>query len=101
MSRMRATGSLASALLLAGATFDSPSLYVPAVGLGLIAVAALVWARLARRGASVERLPGAWSVVEGQPYRPASQARLGRLIGGNARPIDPPLDGPLKIGPQP
>ena len=101
MSRARATGSLAAALLLAGAAFDSTSLYVPAVGLFLLIAAAVAWVRLARRGASVERLPGAWSVIEGAPYRLAIEVRRARVLGGTPRVIDPLLEKPLEVGPEP
>ena len=98
MSRMRATGFLAAALLFAAAAFDSPSLYVPAIGLALLAAAAAAWARLARRGASVQRLPGAWSVIEGETYRLAIEVRRARVLGGMARVIDPLLEEPLPVG---
>jgi uncharacterized protein (DUF58 family) len=97
MSRMRATGLLALALLFAGTVFDSPSLYVPGIGLLLLAAAALAWVRLARRGASVERLAGAWSVVEGEPYRLATRVRRGRPVGGSARLVDRLLERPVAV----
>ena len=98
MTRMRATGLLAAALLLAGGAFDSPSLYVPAVGLGLLAAAAAAWVALAARGASVERLPGAWSVVEGETYRFDTRVRGGRFPAPGGRLVDPLLDRPLPLG---
>ncbi len=101
MSRMRATGILAAVLLLAGAMFDSPSLYVPGVGLLLLGAAAIGWTRLARRGASIERLPGTWSVIEGEPYGMATRVRQGRLAGGSVRVHDPLLGAPREIGPSP
>jgi uncharacterized protein (DUF58 family) len=98
MTRMRATGLLAAALLLAGGAFDSPSLYVPAIGLGLLAAGATVWVGLAARGASVERQPGAWSVVEGETYRLATRVHGGRIPAPGGRLIDPLLDQPLPLG---
>lgn len=98
MSRMRATCTLAAALLLAGGAFDSPSLYVPGIGLPLLVAGATAWVRLAARGASIERLPGPWSVVEGEPYRLAIRVRAGRIPNAVARVIDPLLDRPLPLG---
>jgi uncharacterized protein (DUF58 family) len=98
MTRMRATGLLAAALLLAGGAFDSPSLYVPAVGLALLAAAAAAWVGLAARGASVERVPGAWSVVEGESYRLDTRVRGGRFPAPGGRLVDPLLDRPLPLG---
>ncbi len=98
MTRMRATGLLAAALLFAGAAFDSPSLYVPAIGLALLSGAAAVWVRLAAHGASVERLSGAWSVVEGASYPLVTRVHHGRVSAPAGRLIDPLLDQPLPIG---
>jgi uncharacterized protein (DUF58 family) len=100
MSPMRTTGFLAGALLLAGAVFDSPSLYVPGIGLALIAAVAAAWVGLAARGASVERLPGAWSVVEGEPYRLSVRLRRGRIRAPGGQLVDPLLEGPLSLDPR-
>src|SRR4051812_4867095 len=56
MLRPLLTALLGVALCLAGATFDTASLYVPAVGLIALAVGSLVWVRLAARGATVQRI---------------------------------------------
>jgi uncharacterized protein (DUF58 family) len=100
MSRLRATGLLAAGLALAGALFDSPSLYVPAVGLALLAAGAAAWVGLAARGASVERLPGEWSVVEGEPYRLELELREGRVPAPGGSLQDPLLSEPLALGPR-
>jgi uncharacterized protein (DUF58 family) len=100
LSRLRATGLLAAALALGGALFDSPSLYVPAVGLALLAAAAAAWVGLAARGAAAERLPGDWSVVEGEPYRVAVQLRSGRVPAPGGTLLDPLLAEPRPLGPR-
>jgi uncharacterized protein (DUF58 family) len=94
---MRATVLLAAALALAGGSFDSPSLYVPAIGLALVAAGAAAWVGLAARGASAERLPGPWSVVEGEPYRLALRLSQGRVAVPGGRIVDPLLDRPLAL----
>jgi uncharacterized protein (DUF58 family) len=94
---MRATLLLAATLALAGASFDSPSLYVPAIGLALVAAGVAAWVRLAARGAAAERLPGAWSVVEGEPYRLALRLRRGRIPVPGGSVVDPLLDRPLAL----
>ncbi len=99
MTRMRATCSLAAALLLAGAAFDSPSLYVPGIGLLLLAGTAIAWVGAAVRGASVERQDGAWSVVEGEPYRLQTRVRPGRIRPPQARVSDPLLERSIRVDP--
>ena len=68
MLRPLLTALLGVALCLAGGTFDAASLYVPGVGLIVLAVGALVWVQLAARGATVDRVPGPHTVVEEEPY---------------------------------
>jgi len=97
MSRTRATCMLAAALLFCAAAFDSPSLYVPGIGLLLLTGVALAWVELARRGVVVERLPGAWSVVEGQPFRLRTAVEFGRVNPPRARIVDPLLERALTI----
>jgi uncharacterized protein (DUF58 family) len=99
MTRMRATCSLAAALILAAAAFDSPSLYVPGIGLLLLAAAALAWVRLARRDVVVERLPGAWSVEEGKLYKLLTSVEVGRIRPPRLRLVDPLLEEPLALDP--
>ena len=99
MNRMRATCSLAAALLLCGAAFDSPSLYVPGIGLLLLVVVAFAWVEAAIRGASVERLEGAWTVVEGERYRVATRVRPGRIRPPQARLSDPLIERSIPVDP--
>ena len=58
MLRPVVTALLGVALCLAGATFDSASLYVPGVGLLALAVGAVGWVLLAAQGATITRTPG-------------------------------------------
>src|SRR4051794_20840268 len=100
MSRIRATVLLAAALALAAAAFDSPSLYVPAVGLALLAALAAAWVGLAARGASAERVAGEWSVVEGEPYALVAPLHGGRVPAPGGGPADPLLQQPLPLAPR-
>jgi uncharacterized protein (DUF58 family) len=92
---------LGAVLLLAGALFDSPSLYVPGVGLLALAAGFLAWVRLAARGVEVSRTAGPATAVEGEPYPLRVEIARGRLPlpGGELR--DPALDRPLALGPNP
>lgn len=94
---MRATGLLAAALLFSGGAFDSPSLYVPGVGLALVAAGAAAWVGLAARGAGAERLRGPWSVVEDEPYQLRIGLRRGRIPAPDAEVVDPLLEEPVPI----
>ena len=67
MLRPLVTALLGLALCLAGGTFDSPSLYVPGVGLLVIAVVAVAWVLLAANGATIKRMAGPSTVVEEDP----------------------------------
>jgi uncharacterized protein (DUF58 family) len=88
---------LAAALLFCAAAFDSPSLYVPGIGLLLLTAVAMAWIELVRRGVVVERLPAAWSVVEGEPFRLRTAVEFGRLRPPRARLADPLLERALAI----
>jgi uncharacterized protein (DUF58 family) len=100
VSRARATVLLAAALALAAASFDSPSLYVPAVGLALLAALAAAWVGLAARGASAERVGGEWSVVEGEPYALVARLHGGRVPAPGGSLVDPLLQQPLPLAPR-
>ena len=84
-------------LCLAGATFDSPSLYVPGVGLVAIALVATAWVLLAASGAAIERRPGPHTVTEEEPYPLRVEMRSGVLPppGGELR--EPLLGWPVPI----
>ncbi len=97
MVRPFLTALLGVALCLAGATFDTPSLYVPGVALVLLAVGSVVWVRLAARGASVERVPGPHTVVEEHPYPLRVEVRSGVLPPPGGELIEPLLGWPVPV----
>jgi uncharacterized protein (DUF58 family) len=92
---------LAAALVLAGAFFDSPSLYVPGLALALLAGAAWGWVELATRGVLVERLPWPTQLTEGESLRFAYHLRGGRLPLPGAELHDSALGRPAKLGSRP
>ena len=98
MVRPVLTALLGLALCLAGGTFDTPSLYVPGVALVLLSVGAVVWVRLAARGATVERLPGPHTVVEEEPYPLRVEVRSGVLPPPGGELLEPLLGWPVAIG---
>jgi uncharacterized protein (DUF58 family) len=96
----RATILLAATFLLAGAAFDTPSLYVPATGLVLLTVALWAWVRLAARGTGLEPAGGDRSVVEGARYRLAVEVRRGWLPWPQARLRHPLMARALPLPPR-
>jgi len=64
----RATLVLAVALVLAAATFDTPSLYVPGIALLLALAIGRLWVWQAARRVRLVHRPGPRTVIEGQPY---------------------------------
>jgi uncharacterized protein (DUF58 family) len=101
MPSVRSTICLGAALLLAGALFDTPSLYVPGIALGALAVGALAWVELSARELRVRRSPGPATAVEGELYPLRVSIERGRLPlpGGELR--DPALERPMALGPNP
>jgi uncharacterized protein (DUF58 family) len=97
MLRAFLTALLGVALCLAGATFDTPSLYVPGVALVLLSVGSVAWVRLAARGASVARVPGPHTVVEEQPYPLRVEVRSGALPPPGGELIEPLLGWPVPV----
>jgi uncharacterized protein (DUF58 family) len=55
-------------IALAAAAFDSPSLYVPGIGLVLLGLGAWIWVGMAAQGAGVRREVGPSVVEEDEPY---------------------------------
>jgi uncharacterized protein (DUF58 family) len=97
MARPVLTALLGLALCLAGATFDTPSLYVPGVALMLLAAGSVAWVRLAARGATVERVPGPHTVVEDQPYPLRVEVQSGVLPPPGGELLEPLLGWPVPI----
>jgi uncharacterized protein (DUF58 family) len=88
---------LGVALCLAGATFDSASLYVPGVALVGIALVATGWVLLAASGAAIERRPGPSRVMEEEPYPLRVEMRSGMLPPPGGELIEPLLGWPVPI----
>ena len=97
MLRPVLTALLGVALCLAGATFDTASLYVPGVALFLLAAGAVVWVRLAARGATVARVPGPHTVVEEDPYPLRVEVKSGVLPPPGGELLEPLLGWPVPI----
>jgi uncharacterized protein (DUF58 family) len=97
MLRPLLTALLGVALCLAGATFDSASLYVPGVGLIVLSLGAIVWVQLAAKGATIERVPGPPTVVEEQPYPLRVEVQSGPLPPPGGELLEPLLGWPVPI----
>src|ERR671930_90269 len=88
----RATLLLAAVALLAGAAFDSPALYVPAISLALLVAGSRIWVRLAARHARIEP-------VLARPGRGSTGVEAGEGLEGigaaglDTRSIDFEIDG--------
>ena len=68
MTRALGAALLGAVIGVVAAAFDSPSLYVPGIGLVLLGTGAWVWVVLAAQGAGVRRDAGPPVVEEEQPY---------------------------------
>jgi uncharacterized protein (DUF58 family) len=97
MLRPLAIALLGVALCLAGATFDSVSLYVPGVALLVIAVGATGWVLLAASGAAIEREPGPHTVVEEEPYPLRIEVLTGLAPAPGGELIEPLLGWPISV----
>jgi uncharacterized protein (DUF58 family) len=95
--RPLATALFGVALCLAGATFDTASLYVPGVALCAIAVGATVWVLLAASGAAIVREPGPHTVLEEEPYPIRIEVSSGVLPPPGGELIEPLLGWPVPI----
>jgi uncharacterized protein (DUF58 family) len=98
VARPLLTALLGLALCLAGATFDTPSLYVPGVALLALAVGAVAWVLLAASGATVRRMPGPHTVIEEEPYPLRVEVRSGRLPPPGGELLEPLLGWPVPVG---
>jgi uncharacterized protein (DUF58 family) len=97
MLRPALTALLGVALCLAGGTFDTASLYVPGVGLIVLAVGATAWVWLAARGATIVRMPGPHTVVEEEPYPLRVEVRSGLLPPPGGELLEPLLGWPVPV----
>src|SRR5437763_11777074 len=99
MRRAAGADALGGALLLSAAIFDSPSLYVPGIGLCLLGTGTVAWVRLAASGAGLTRVPGPATVVEGQAWPLRIELRSGLLPPPGGAVLEPLLSAPVPIGP--
>ena len=92
MTRALGAALLGALIAIAAAAFDSPSLYVPGLGLFLLGAGAWAWVALATQGAGVTREPGPALVEEDEPYplRLSLPRGLVRAPGGEL--FEPVLD---------
>jgi uncharacterized protein (DUF58 family) len=95
--RPLATALLGVALCLAGATFDTVSLYVPGVALFAIAIGATAWVLLAAKGAAIRRQPGPQRVLEDEPYPLRIEVSSGALPPPGGELLEPLLGWPVPI----
>jgi uncharacterized protein (DUF58 family) len=91
------TALLGVGLCLAGATFDTVSLYVPGVALIAIALGSTVWVMLAANGASIVRTTGPHTVVEEEPYPLRIEVTSGMLPPPGGELVEPLLGWPVPI----
>lgn len=98
MATARTVIRLAAALVVAGAFFDVPSLYVPGVALALLWAGSLGWVRLAAGGTRIERERGPATVVEGEQYPLRIRIRRG-TVPPRGELADPLLERPLPVRP--
>jgi uncharacterized protein (DUF58 family) len=96
------TRALGAALLgaligVSAAAFDSPSLYVPGVGLFLLGAGAWLWVALAAQGAGVVRPPGEPVVEEEEPYALRLELPRGLVRPPGAELHEPLLARPLRL----
>jgi uncharacterized protein (DUF58 family) len=96
----RATLGIGLAMVLAGAAFDSPSLYVPGLALAILSLGLRAWVSVGARSTRLERLTGPWSVVEGQDYPASLRIRSAVPLPGGQL-VDPLLDRPRPLGMRP
>lgn len=97
MLRPVVTALLGIALCLAGGTFDAASLYVPGVGLVVVAVGSTGWVLLAAQGATITRRPGPHTVVEEEPYPLRVEVRSGMAPPPGGELLEPLLGWPVPI----
>jgi uncharacterized protein (DUF58 family) len=95
----RPTAYLSLALLATAALFDLPTLYVPAIALGLLAFGTLAWVELAARGARMRTFPGPPTIEEGRRYPLRLRVDWGRAPPPGGELSHPGLRDPVPVGP--
>lgn len=80
------------------AAFDTASLYLPGVGLLIVAVGSALWVGLASHGLAVRRLPGPRTVQEEEPYPLRLELRPGVLPPPVGELKDPLVPHPIPLG---
>lgn len=98
MGRAAGAASLGLGLVLAGATFDSPSLHVPGAALLLLGAGAALWVGLASMGSRVSREGGPHTVLEDEPYPLRIEYTAGLVPAPGGVLIEPLLDAPVRLG---
>lgn len=98
MTRAAWAALLGVLLVLTAAGFDTASLYLPGIGLLLLAVGATLWIGLAAHGLAVERKPGPQTVQEEEPYPLRLELRPGLLPPPGGELHDSLLRGPVALG---
>lgn len=97
MRRAAGTALLGLVLALTAAVFGAQGLYVPGIGLLVLAAGAVAWVRAAASGAAIDRAPLPDQVVEGDPLEVTIEVRSGAagLPGGEV--VDPALGAPVAL----
>lgn len=96
--RAGAVAAAGAVLILISFTFDAAPLFVPAVALVLIGIAAPAWVWLSASGAHAQRNLPAERVVEEDPLAATIEVRRGRLGLPGAEVIDPFTGSRLDLG---
>jgi uncharacterized protein (DUF58 family) len=94
----RPTLVLAAASVLAGAAFDSASLYVPGIALALLVAGSRAWVALAARRVRIERERGPDRITEGDSYALLVTIDAGRVPLPGGRLVHPLTQGSTAIG---
>jgi uncharacterized protein (DUF58 family) len=97
VTRAVGTAALGIALCLAGAIFDTNSLYVPGVAFLVIPLAAVGWVRLAAQGARVSRAQGPHTIIEEEPWPLRVELRTGVLPPPGGELLEPLLGWPVPV----
>ena len=98
MTRAAAAALWPSRWCWRGLLFDTPSLLVPGVAIGLLAFGSALWVALAAHGAAIRRLPGPHTVEEEHPYSLRLELRPGLVPPPAGELHDPLLDEPVRLG---